>query len=62
MQAASTQSDVSGDVANALKRDGYQVEVWEFAFAGVGDRSPRQRRRVLMGAADPRRDGDAVGY
>jgi gamma-glutamyltranspeptidase/glutathione hydrolase len=52
-------------VAKQLIRDGYDVKIrggWEFAFGGVEAIFLHPNETVLMGAADPRREGYAVGY
>ncbi len=59
------ESRIPGDVSDFLKREGYNVKVcgpWEFAFGGIEAISRRPRQNVFMGAADPRRDGYAIGY
>jgi gamma-glutamyltranspeptidase/glutathione hydrolase len=58
------ESRFPGDVGVHLSAAGYQVKIrgpWEFAFGGV-EAVGRQENGVFMGAADPRRDGYAVGY
>jgi gamma-glutamyltranspeptidase/glutathione hydrolase len=55
----------SDAVAKQLTQDGYDVKIrgaWEFAFGGVEAIVLHPNQTVLMGAADPRRDGYAVGY
>lgn len=55
----------SDAVAKQLIKDGYDVKIrgdWEFAFGGVEAIFVHPNEMVLMGAADPRRDGYAVGY
>ena len=52
-------------VSSFLTGNGYEVEIrgpWEFAFGGVEVIRHHENGQVLMGAADPRRDGYAVGY
>jgi gamma-glutamyltranspeptidase len=52
-------------VAKQLTQDGYDVKIrgsWEFAFGGVEAVFMRSNQSVLMGAADPRREGYAVGH
>jgi gamma-glutamyltranspeptidase/glutathione hydrolase len=59
------ESRFSNDVNEFLTRDGYKVKVcgpWEFAFGGVEAICLHNNGKVLMGAADPRRDGYAMGY
>ena len=46
-----------------MTENGYEVKVrgpWEFAFGGVEVIRLHENGQVLMGAADPRRDGYAV--
>jgi gamma-glutamyltranspeptidase len=48
-----------------LTENGLEVKVrgpWEFAFGGVEVIRLHENGQVVMGAADPRRDGYAVGY
>jgi gamma-glutamyltranspeptidase/glutathione hydrolase len=55
----------SSDVSEFLVGAGYDVKVcgpWEFAFGGVEAICLHPNGKVLMGAADPRRDGYAMGY
>ena len=55
----------SDGVAKQLTRDGYEVKIrgdWEFAFGGVEAIFVHPNQTVLMGAADPRREGYAVGH
>jgi gamma-glutamyltranspeptidase len=52
-------------VGDLLTREGYNVKVcgpWEFAFGGVEAIGLHNNGKVFMGAADPRRDGYAMGY
>ena len=59
------ESRFSEDVGRSLIRQGYEVKVrgpWEFAFGGVEVIRLHENGKVLMGAADPRRDGYAAGY
>ena len=52
-------------LAQTICNLGYEVKVrgpWEFAFGGVEVIRLHENGQVLMGAADPRRDGYAVGY
>jgi gamma-glutamyltranspeptidase/glutathione hydrolase len=58
------ESRFPADVGAQLSAAGYEVKIrgpWEFAFGGV-EAVGRQENGVFMGAADPRRDGYAVGY
>lgn len=58
------ESRFSDDVGKLLLRHGYDVKVrggWEFAFGGV-ESVFLHRNHVFMGAADPRREGYAIGY
>jgi gamma-glutamyltranspeptidase/glutathione hydrolase len=55
----------SESVAKQLIQDGYDVKSrggWEFAFGGVEAIVQHPNETVFMGAADPRREGYAVGY
>jgi gamma-glutamyltranspeptidase/glutathione hydrolase len=55
----------SDAVAKQLTQDGYDVKIrggWEFAFGGVEAIFAHPNQTVLMGAADPRREGYAVGH
>jgi gamma-glutamyltranspeptidase/glutathione hydrolase len=55
----------SDAVAKQLTQDGYDVKIrggWEFAFGGVEAIFVHPNQTVLMGAADPRREGYAVGH
>ena len=56
---------LSGDVGQRLIREGYDVKIrgsWEFAFGGVEAVFLHPNGSVFMGAADPRREGYAIGY
>lgn len=58
------ESRFPADVSAHLAAAGYEVKTrgpWEFAFGGV-EAVGRRENGVFMGAADPRRDGYAVGY
>lgn len=58
------ESRFPAEVSAHLTAAGYQVKIrgpWEFAFGGVEAVGLRENG-VFMGAADPRRDGYAVGY
>jgi gamma-glutamyltranspeptidase/glutathione hydrolase len=58
------ESRFSAEVGAHLAAAGYEVKTrgpWEFAFGGV-EAVGRRENGVFMGAADPRRDGYAVGY
>ena len=58
------ESRFPADLGAHLAAAGYEVKMrgrWEFAFGGV-EAVARQENGVFMGAADPRRDGYAVGY
>lgn len=53
------------DVSQRLISEGYKVTVgapWEFAFGGVEAIRLHDNGKVFMAAADPRRDGYALGY
>jgi gamma-glutamyltranspeptidase/glutathione hydrolase len=55
----------SDDVSRHLIRHGYDAKVrgdWEFAFGGVEAVVLHSGEKVFLGAADPRREGYAVGY
>ncbi len=59
------ESRFPGEVGALLAAAGYDVKVrgpWEFAFGGVEAVGLHENGRVFMGAADPRRDGYAMGY
>jgi gamma-glutamyltranspeptidase/glutathione hydrolase len=59
------ESRFAESVARQLAEDGYDVKIrgdWEFAFGGVEAIFLHRNERVFMGAADPRREGYAVGY
>ena len=59
------ESRFSSDVSEFLVGAGYDVKVcgpWEFAFGGVEAIYLHPNGKVFMGAADPRRDGYAMGY
>lgn len=59
------ESRFSDDVGRHLLRHGYDAKVrggWEFAFGGVEAVALHSDEKVFMGAADPRREGYAVGY
>ena len=54
----------SDKVGQFLVRDGYDVKIrggWEFALGGVEAILLHPNREVLMGGADPRREGYAIG-
>jgi len=54
----------SDEVAKFLLQNGYDVKIrggWEFAFGGVEAVLLHPNRQVLMGGADPRREGYATG-
>jgi gamma-glutamyltranspeptidase / glutathione hydrolase len=58
------ESRFSDAVRAQLSAAGYEVKIrgpWEFAFGGV-EAIARNETGVFMGAADPRRDGYAIGY
>jgi gamma-glutamyltranspeptidase/glutathione hydrolase len=59
------ESRMPGDVSERLISEGYKVTVcapWEFAFGGVEAIRLHDNGKVFMAAADPRRDGYALGY
>lgn len=59
------ESRFADDVSSFLGGKGYEVKIrgpWEFTFGGVEIIRLHKNGQVLMGAADPRRDGYAVGY
>ena len=59
------ESRMPGDVSERLISEGYKVTVgapWEFAFGGVESIRLHDNGKVFMAAADPRRDGYALGY
>jgi gamma-glutamyltranspeptidase len=48
-----------------LASNSYDVKIrsgWEFAFGGVEAVFRHPNDRIFMGAADPRREGHAIGY
>jgi gamma-glutamyltranspeptidase len=52
-------------VRDFLIHQAYDVKVcgpWEFAFGGAEAVALHKNGQVLMGAADPRRDGYAIGW
>ena len=58
------ESRFPAEVSAHLTAAGYQVKIrgpWEFAFGGV-EAVGRRENGIFMGAADPRRDGYAMGY
>ena len=59
------ESRISKGVSRRLISEGYEVNMcgpWEFAFGGVEAIGLHHNGKVFMAAADPRRDGYAVGY
>jgi gamma-glutamyltranspeptidase/glutathione hydrolase len=59
------ESRMTGRVGERLISEGYKVTVcapWEFAFGGVEAIRLHDNGKVFMAAADPRRDGYALGY
>ena len=55
----------STDVSDFLRHEGYEVKVagpWEFSHGGAEAISLHDNGKVLLGAADPRREGYAAGY
>jgi gamma-glutamyltranspeptidase len=59
------ESRFADEVSSFLISKGYKISVqgpWEFAFGGVEAIRLHDNGQVLMGAADPRRDGYAVAY
>jgi gamma-glutamyltranspeptidase/glutathione hydrolase len=59
------ESRVSANVSDFLIHEGYDVKTcgpWEFAFGGAEAVALHRNGTVLMGAADPRRDGYAIGW
>ncbi len=59
------ESRLSADVGHFLSAEGYRIKIcgpWEFAFGGIEAVYYDSERKVFMGAADPRRDGYAIGY
>jgi gamma-glutamyltranspeptidase/glutathione hydrolase len=59
------ESRFSDLVSQRLTLDGYDVKIrgdWEFAFGGVEAIFLHATQPVFMGAADPRREGYAIGY
>lgn len=58
------ESRFPAEVSAELSTAGYELKLrgpWEFAFGGV-EAVARNEYGVFMGAADPRRDGYAIGY
>ncbi len=65
MGCVELESRFADAVSSLLAEQGYEVKIcgpWEFAFGGVEVIRLHESRQVLMGAADPRRDGYAVAY
>jgi gamma-glutamyltranspeptidase/glutathione hydrolase len=59
------ESRFSTEVRDFLIHQAYDVKVcgpWEFAFGGAEAVALHKNGQVLMGAADPRRDGYAIGW
>jgi gamma-glutamyltranspeptidase len=59
------ESRISTDVRRRLSSESYEVTIcgpWEFAFGGVEAICLHDNGKVFMAAADPRRDGYALGY
>ncbi len=59
------ESRFSTDVSEFLRHQGYEVKIggpWEFSHGGAEAISLHHNGKVLLGAADPRREGYAVGY
>jgi gamma-glutamyltranspeptidase / glutathione hydrolase len=59
------ESRISTDVSRRLSSESYEVNIcgpWEFAFGGVQAIRLHDNGKVFMAAADPRRDGYALGY
>lgn len=59
------ESRLTKDVSECLRHEGYDVKIgrpWEFSFGGAEAISLHSNGKVLLGAADPRREGYAVGY
>ena len=59
------ESRYSTQVRDFLISQGYDVKTWgpwEFAFGGAEATALHKNGEVLMGAADPRRDGYAIGW
>ena len=59
------ESRISEDVSRRLIHEGHEVNIrgpWEFAFGGVEAICLHDNGKVFMAAADPRRDGYAIGY
>ena len=59
------ESRFSDEVQSLFSARGYCVNVcgpWEFAFGGAEAVCKSPGGKVFMGAADPRREGYAIGY
>jgi gamma-glutamyltranspeptidase len=59
------ESRIPSNVSKRLMGESYKVTLcdpWEFAFGGVEAIRLHENGKVFMAAADPRRDGYAIGY
>jgi gamma-glutamyltranspeptidase/glutathione hydrolase len=59
------ESRFTTDVSEFLRQQDYDVKIagpWEFALGGAEAVFLHKNAKVLMGAADPRREGYALGY
>lgn len=59
------ESRFTTDVSEFLRHEGFDVKIagpWEFSHGGAEAISLHNNGKVLLGAADPRREGYAVGY
>lgn len=59
------ESRFATEVSEFLRHEGYEVKIagpWEFSLGGAEAIALHNNGKVLLGAADPRREGYAIGY